>query len=163
MSEIFKIKESGSLGRGLFAAKLIKKGEQILEFKGPIISYEETKKYIPDMGNPIQISSYEYIDLLAPGVLANHSCSPNAGVKNDRHLVAIEDILPGQEIFYDYSTAMEEDDWTIECKCGSPNCRHIIWDFRHLPIEVQKKYLDLNIVQSFIAKKLLANIAQHRI
>ncbi len=164
MSEIFEIKESGSLGRGLFAKKLIKKDEQILEFTGPIISLEEALQKPPDkLSCPLQIGPTEYIDIQEPGVLANHSCSPNAGVKNDRYLVAIDDILPGQEIFYDYSTTMDEDNWTLECKCGSPNCRYVIGDFRHLPIEVQKKYLDLNIVQFFIAKKLLANIAQHRI
>jgi hypothetical protein len=160
MSEIFEIKESGSLGRGLFAAKLIKKGEQILEFTGPIISTEEVLQKPPDkLSCPLQIGPTEYIDIEEPGVLANHSCSPNAGVKNDRYLVAIEDILLGQEIFYDYSTTMDENDWTLECKCESPNCRHIIGDFRHLPIEVQKKYLDLNVVQSSIARELLANIS----
>jgi hypothetical protein len=164
MSEIFEIKESGILGRGLFATNLIKKGDQILEFTGPIISFEEVlQKPTDKLGCPLQIGSIEYIDIQEPGVLANHSCSPNAGVKNDCYLVAIEDILPGQEIFYDYSTTMDGDNWILECKCGSPNCRHIIGDFRYLPIEVQKKYLDLNIVQSFIVKELLANIAQHRI
>ena len=164
MSEIFKIKESGILGRGLFATKLIKKGEQILKFTGPIISLEEALlKPTNKLSCPLQIGPTEYIDIQEPGVLANHSCSPNAGIKNDYYLVAIEDILRGKEIFYDYSTTMDKDNWTLECKCGSPNCRHIIGDFRHLPSEVQKRYLDLNIVQSFIATKLMANIAQHRI
>ena len=108
---------------------------------------------IPDMGKPLQIGPNEYIDSQEPGVLVNHACFPNAGIRNDRFLMAIQDILPGQEIFFDYSTTMDEDNWTLECKCGSPNCRHIIKDFRYLPIDVQRKYLKLNIVQSFIAKK----------
>ncbi|HAL50200.1 MAG: Nuclear protein SET [Candidatus Uhrbacteria bacterium GW2011_GWD1_41_16] len=162
MSKIFEIKESGSLGRGLFATRLIKRDELILEFIGPIISFEEAlQKTLDKLSCPLQIGPREYVDIQEPGVLANHSCSPNAGVKKDHYLVAIEEILPGQEIFYDYSTTMDEDNWTLECKCGSPNCRHIIGDFRHLPLDIQKKYLDLNIVQSFIAKKLLTNIAQH--
>jgi len=163
MSEIFEIKESGSLGRGLFATQLIKKGGQILEFTGPFISLEEAWQKAPDkLSCPLQIGPTQYIDIQEPGVLANHSCSPNAGVQNDRFLVAIQDIQPGQEIFYDYSTTMEtmdEDNWTLECRCGGPNCRHTISDFRCLPPEVQESYLQLNIVQSFIRGKLLKSIA----
>ena len=160
MSEIFEIKESGSLGRGLFATRLIKQGEQILEFTGPIISLAEAlQKPLDKLSCPLQIGPTEYIDIQEPGVLTNHSCLPNAGVRDDRFLVAIKDIPLGQEIFYDYSTTMDEDNWTLECKCGSPNCRNTIKDFRYLPPDTQKSYLELNIVQSFIRKKLLANIA----
>lgn len=162
MSEKFEIKESGNFGRGVFAVIPIKKDEMILEFTGPIISLEQAlQKPMDKMSCPLQIESTKYIDIQAPGVLVNHSCSPNAGIKNDRFLVALKDILPGQEIFYDYSTTMDEDNWTLSCECGCQNCRHIIGDFRHLPLDVQKKYLDLNIIQSFIRGKLLTNIAQH--
>lgn len=157
--EKFEIKESGSLGRGLFATQLIKKDEQILEFTGPIISFEETLQKGDKEANPLQIGPIEYIDIQEPGVLVNHSCSPNAGVRNDKFLVAIEDIQPFIEIVFDYSTTMDEDSWTLECKRGCPNCRHIIKDFKYLPLNVQKNYLKLNIVQSFIRKKFLSTIA----
>ena len=58
-----------------------------------------------------------------------------------------------EEIFYDYSTTMDEDSWTLQCKCGSQNCRKIVKDFKFLPQELQKKYLELNIVQNFIKKQ----------
>jgi len=146
------------LGKGLFATQLIRKGGQILEFTGPIISLEEALQKTPDkLSCPLQIGPTQYIDIQEPGVLVNHSCSPNAGVQNDRFLVAIQDIQLGQEIFLDYSTTMDEDNWTLECKCESQNCRHIIGDFRHLPPELQKNYLRLGIIQSFIRKKLLAS------
>jgi len=41
MSEIFEIKDSRDLGRGLFATKLIKTSEQILEFTGQVITTQE--------------------------------------------------------------------------------------------------------------------------
>ena len=153
MSDIFEIRKSQVSGLGLFAKKLIKKREQILKFTGEIISSHGTEKYIPDMGNPLQIGSNEYIDLEEPGVLVNHSCFPNAGIRNDCYLIAIQDIQPGQEIFYDYSTTMDEDDWTLECKCGETNCRNIIKDFRYLPPDIQENYLSLDIVQSYIKEK----------
>ncbi|MFA4818459.1 MAG: SET domain-containing protein [Patescibacteria group bacterium] len=147
--------DSGNFGRGVFATKPILKGECMLEFTGPVISPEQAlQKPLDKLSCPLQIGSTEYIDIQEPGVLVNHSCSPNAGIKDDRFLVAIEDISPGQEIFYDYSTTMDEDNWTLQCECKGQNCRHTIGDFRHLPPDLQKKYLELNIVQSFIRKKL---------
>lgn len=85
MSKIFEIKENGSLGHGLFAVQPIEKGGLILEFTGPIISLAEAlQKPADKLSCPLQIGPTTYIDLEGPGVLANHSCSPNAGVKNDR-------------------------------------------------------------------------------
>lgn len=162
MFEKFEVHDSGRLGKGLFVTELIKKGELILEFIGPVITFEEAlQKPMAQLTYPLQVGPKEYLDIQEPGVLANHSCSPNAGVKNDRFLVAIQDILPGQEILWDYSTTMDEDNWTLECKCGSPNCRSIIGDFRHLPLALQKRYLDLNIVQSYIKQAMSAHRISH--
>lgn len=146
------IRESGNLGNGIFANRLIQKGEQILKFTGPIISFEEMLARPPEVHSyPLQITKAEYIDLEVPGVLVNHSCDPNAVIKNSCFLVALKEIQPGQEIFYDYSTTiLDEDDWTMICQCGSKNCRLIIGDFRSLPSEIQKKYLQLDMVQPFI-------------
>jgi len=159
MTGRFEIKMTERKGRGLFATTLIKKDEQILEFIGPIISLEEAlQKSSEQKSNPLQIGPKEYIDIAEPGVLANHSCSPNSGIKNDRFLIALVDVLPGQEICYDYSTTMDEDNWTLNCVCGESSCRKVIRDFKDLPLEVQQKYCDLNIVQSFITEKLLVNV-----
>lgn len=163
MVEKFEIKESGSLGKGIFATSLIKHGEGVLQYTGPIISLEEAlQKPNGKEGDTIQIGLLEYIDPEEPGLYTNHSCSPNAGIRDDRFLVALWDIQPGEEICFDYSTAIYNDVWTMECLCQSPNCRRIIGDFRDLPRKLQNKYLELNIVQSFIKQALLANIAQQR-
>ncbi len=159
MTGRFEIKMTERKGRGLFATTLIKKNEQILEFIGTIILLEEALQKPPDQkSNPLQIGPKEYIDIAEPGVLANHSCLPNSGIKNDRFLIALVDILPGQEISYDYSTTMDEDNWTLNCVCGELNCRKVIGDFKNLPLGLQKKYCELNIVQSFIRDKLLVNV-----
>ena len=140
-------------GRGIFATRIIKKDEKILEFAGPMIFFEEALLKSPETSsNPLQIGQQVYIDIEEPGVLANHSCAPNAGIKNDRFLMALEDIYPGQEICYDYSTTMDEDHWTLVCKCEHPLCRGVVKDFKYLPLELQKKYRELGIVQSFIKK-----------
>ncbi|MBI4151924.1 SET domain-containing protein [Candidatus Woesearchaeota archaeon] len=154
MSSLFQIQESYGTGRGLFATRLLKRGEQILEFTGPIISLEQAlQKPADKLGFPLQIGSREYIDLEEPGVWVNHSCLPNAGISKDIFLVAIKDILPGEEIVYDYSTTMDDHTWTLECRCRSHNCRGLIRDFKDLPYDEQRKYLEQNIVQSFIREK----------
>ena len=48
---------------------------------------------------------------------------------------------------------MDEDNYTLECMCGSPHCRRVVLDFKFLPKEIQDKYLDLGGVQSFIGLK----------
>jgi len=151
MPRIFVVKKC-RLGKGLFAAREIKKGEIILEFNGRVMSGNEVLKSGRE-SYPIQIGADKYMDWGKPGEIINHSCNPNAGVKSNNQVIAIKDIKKGEEITWDYSTSMDEDDWEMDCKCGSKNCRKRIRDFKYLPKSLQKKYLKLGIVQGFIAKK----------
>jgi len=93
-----------------------------------------------------------YICLEEPGSLVNHSCNPNSGIKFDKNLIAIKNIKKDEQVFYDYSTAMDEDSFTMQCDCRKPDCRKTVKDFKYLPADVRKKYLKLGIVQKFIAK-----------
>lgn len=149
------------VGRGVFAKKRIRKGEHILMFNGPIVTSQQAmdmdmERFGKRLGNALQVGHDEYIYIEEPGRLVNHSCDPNAGIKNDNVLVAIQEIEKGEEIRYDYSTTMDEDypgmdNWTMECECGTKNCRKTIRDFKHLPEETIERYLKLGIVQRFIA------------
>jgi len=155
MTDIFYIDET-EVGKGLFALRDIKKGEKILEFKGPIVTSSQAKdsdmdRYGKLLGNALQIGKNKYIYLEESGRVANHSCNPNAGIRNDVELIAIKPIKKEQEIKYDYSCTMDEDCWTMKCSCKEKNCRKIIKDFKYLPKEIKKKYLKLKIVQTFIA------------
>ena len=104
--------------------------------------------------NALQIDDCLYLDIGAPGVYANHSCCPNAGIRQDRQLVALRPIQAGEEIRYDYSTTMWEDHWTMDCRCGQVNCRRLIADFHTLPPLLQRRYLHLQVVQTFIVRRL---------
>lgn len=144
------------VGKGVFAKRPIKKGEMILRFRGELINSKQIKiREKSRQRNSLQIGNDKYIDLEKPGVLANHSCNPNAGIKEDKILVAIRNIKKDEEIRYDYSATMDEDDWTMKCRCHQKNCRKIVKDFKCLPKSTQKKYLRLNIAQRFIAEKYL--------
>lgn len=92
----------------------------------------------------------------------NHSCNPNSGLKiNGKKvfLIAIEDIKKDDEITWDYSTTMDEDDWEMDCNCDSKNCRGRIRDFKYLPSDIQKRYLDLGIVPEYISKNFKKEFA----
>lgn len=140
-----------NFGRGLFAKKAIKKGEEIFKFTGKTISFKQTLEREDNFGDPLQIDKDLYLNLEEPVRFINHSCNPNTGIKDNVILIAFDYIQKGEEIYFDYSTTMDEDHWVMQCKCGNTNCRNTIRDFKYLPAQIKQKYLDLNIVQKFIA------------
>lgn len=144
------------LGRGVFAAKTFAEGETILRFTGQMIRFADTVAKGDAEANPLQVGPDAYMDLEAPGVLTNHSCEPNAGIRDDVVLVALKPVAAGEEIRYDYSTTMWEErgGWTMPCRCGAAACRGVVDQFPTLPADVQKRYLLLGIVQQFIVERL---------
>lgn len=158
-SEKFLILKDTKNGRGVFASKDFKKGEIIFKFYGDFFTYDELPApYSKVEDRYVQIGENLY---LGPSGdvddFFNHSCDPNSGLKingKEVFLVAIKDIKKGDEICWDYSTTMDEDDWEMNCNCGSKSCRGRIRDFKYLPSDIQKKYLDLGIVPEYIQKNL---------
>jgi len=143
-----------ALGRGLFAAQSFRPGQPILVLTGPVLDRAEVLSLDGDRAFALRIGPDEYLDTMPPGRYANHSCDPNAGIMNDRKLIALRAIEMGEEIRFDYSTTMSEGHWTMECRCGQPTCRRVILDFHHLPPITQNRYLQLGIVQRFIVNEV---------
>lgn len=136
----FKVVENTPLGRAIFSTETIQEGEIICKFLGPIINLRQFfEKYEPDGCNVLQIGYDEYIDVIEPYVLFNHSCNPNAGVRNAGILFALKNIEKGEEITFDYSTTVDDVIWSMECKCNQAGCRKTIGDFQTLPHE-RKEY-----------------------
>ncbi len=146
--------EHCDVGLGVFANRDLAPGDVILEVDGPIIDFAETKRRGPRECMAIQIGFDRYIDTKAPGVFVNHSCEPNAGIRNDKYLVALKPIPQGQEIRFDYSTTMEEQSFTMQCLCGAPSCRKVIRDFSTLPAHLVSRYISEGIVMSFIVDRV---------
>ena len=137
------------LGRGLFAEEPIAAGRQILEFTGPLLTLLEVRAKGPLAANALQIGIDRYRYLDEPGRFVNHSCAPNAGVKDDTRLVALRDIAGGEEIRFDYSTTVS-DGWTMPCRCGAPECRGLVVAYQLLPAALRERYAFLGLVQRFI-------------
>ena len=147
-----------AFGLGVFARLPLQEGDEILRFEGPVITLAAALARGDEQGNVLQIGDEAYIDIGAPAVLVNHSCQPNAGIRDDTRLVALRPITAGEQVFYDYSTTMWEGSWTMRCDCGSPQCRTIVDDFPTLPKLLKAEYLRLGIVQRFIQQRLCGRL-----
>jgi uncharacterized protein len=145
---------SSDLGHGVFAAQAFRPGQPILVLAGPVLDQAEVRALGGNRAYALQIGPDEFLDTMPPGRYANHSCDPNAGIKNDRMLIALRAIETGEEIRFDYSTTMSADHWTMECRCGQLACRRVILDFHHLPPIAQNRYLQLGVVQRFIVNEV---------
>ena len=143
-----------NVGLGVFAQRDLLPGEVILALEGPMIDFAETKRRGTRECMAIQIGPDQYIDTRPPGVFVNHSCEPNSGIKGSQFLVALRRIRKGEEIRYDYSTTMEEQSFTMDCRCGAPTCRRIVMDFSTLPRRLRDQYLSQGIVMDFILARL---------
>jgi hypothetical protein len=49
---------------------------------------------------------------------------------------------------------MDEDDFEMPCRCGAPNCRGLVRDFKHLPDDLKSRYASLGIVPAYNHKYL---------
>ncbi|HSV15089.1 MAG TPA: SET domain-containing protein-lysine N-methyltransferase [Tepidisphaeraceae bacterium] len=136
-------------GRGVFASTHLSAGARLLRFTGPLLRYEQTTPQTL----ALQIGLDLYIgESGGADDCVNHSCDPDAGLVidgTDVQLIALRDIAAGEQVTFDYSTTMDEDDFEFDCLCGSPNCRRRIRDFKHLPAEVQRRYVELGVVPEY--------------
>jgi len=135
-----QVRNSGVHGRGVYALAPIAAGETIIEYTGELISWDEAMERHPhDPKQPnhtfyFHIEDGRVIDALYGGNSSrwiNHSCEPNCETdeSNGRVFIkALQDLSPGEELFYDYGLTIDER-YTpklkkeFACYCGSPFCR----------------------------------------
>jgi SET domain-containing protein len=145
--QLLRVENSGIQGRGVFAARRIRKGRRIIEYTGEIIdSAEEARRYDDDAMSRhhtflFKIDEKTTIDATQTGSIArfiNHSCDPNCeAVWEDRriYIEAIKNIQPGIELCYDYAyehdgpLTKEQREFYV-CRCGAKNCRGTIIKLR---------------------------------
>lgn len=146
MSRRFVARRSPIHGNGVFATAPIKKGEEIIEYKGTLMTHGEADVMYGDGGETghtflFTLNDDYLIDANRKGNTArwiNHSCDPNCQAlvlededgnpRKDKVVIeAIRNIKPGEELTYDYGitldvphTARLKKVW--KCLCGSPKC-----------------------------------------
>ena len=148
---MFHIATTEEKGRGLFAKRKIFKDEHVIEIKSVPVDVDAVEK--EDEQYLLQVDTDRYVRARNSAIFINHSCEPNTGIRENSSIVAIKDIEEDEELCFDYSTTMDEDDWTMECRCGNKNCRGLIRDFKYLSNKQKVEYLRKDIVMSFIAEQ----------
>lgn len=131
-------------GKGVFATTDIPRGEQVFEYKGQRIFWDEALRRHPhDPENPnhtfyFDIDNDTVIDGKVGGNASrwvNHSCKPNCKAKQEEvdgktrvFIYAKRNIKRGEELFYDYGLIID-DKITKKlkkeylCLCGARTCR----------------------------------------
>jgi len=148
-------------GYGLFAGRAVGRGELLFSLRGRL--FGGNKRGLDDewFVHSYQLERDLYLYPETPeGRYINHSCDPNAGLREDLEMVALRDIAAGEEVAFDYSTTMSERSWTMPCSCGSPCCRSEISDFHDLPAEAKRRYLEAGVVQRFIIREVFERAAR---
>lgn len=149
-------KPSPIADKGIFVDEPVKKGQKVLKFDGPIISWNEAvTKGRENHVVPVDID--KYVDIYEPESLVNHSCDPTTGFSGPSTLIALRDLKKGDEITFDYSL-VTADSWTMDCHCGAKNCRGKISDYADLPQDVKERHKDVTpkwIKKNYLLDKIL--------
>jgi uncharacterized protein len=154
-----EVRESRIHGRGLFATADIAKGEIVAVKGGHIVDRKTLREEItPRLGSvEIQIDDDLFIAPVTDEecersmLYSNHSCDPNLGMRGEITFVAMRDIRAGEELTHDWAMT-DDDDYSIECKCGARNCRKIVTGKDWRRPELQKRYA--GYFSAFLARKV---------
>ncbi len=140
------VSESTIHGNGLFASKLIAESDVLVMFGGTIFNIDDIRKGLCDPKTTIAISEKQWLGNLfdaakEPDDYINHSCLPNAGLRDALTLVATKNVEAGDEIVVDYSVWVNDPGYllTENCLCGSSNCRKRITGNDWMRLDVIKQ------------------------
>jgi uncharacterized protein len=154
-----KVRDSKIHGRGLFATANIAKDEIVAVKGGHIISREQLREKVTPRLGPVEIQIDDDL-FIAPVteeerecsmLFTNHSCNPNLGIRGEITFVAIRDIRAEEELTHDWAMT-DDDDYSVECNCGVPNCRKILTGKDWQRPELQTRYA--GYFSEYLAKKI---------
>lgn len=153
-SDLVEVRNSAIHGRGVYAAKSIKKGSRVMEYVGERISHAEADRRFWEKGEDdghtflFVVNHRTVIDGTHGGNDAryiNHRCEPNCETVTEGNRIfidAVKDIKKGEELGYDYQLTWDSGDDPEElklydCRCGAKKCRGTMLD--KLPLDEQRR------------------------
>jgi uncharacterized protein len=114
-------------GKAVYARDVIEPGELIAVWSGRIVSAEELDELPEEIRrHTVQVEETLYLASHGPDEgpdFINHSCDPNTGLEGQIALVALQRIMPGEEVTIDYAMCDGSPYDEFDCACGSPICR----------------------------------------
>lgn len=144
ISEKVEVRVSEINKKGMFAKELIRAGEIVYIKGGHILTRDELfssgviNSYLP-ISDDYFLGAISKDEEESIKLYNNHSCDPNCGMHGEISFVAIRDIEVGEELTIDYAF-IDNEDYSFECHCGSPNCRHTVTGFDWTKRNLQEKY-----------------------
>src|SRR5882724_6203072 len=159
-----EVRESNIHGRGLFATADIAKDEVVAVKGGHIVSREQLREQVTPRLGPveIQIGDDLFITPVTQGqrdgsmLYSNHSCNANLGMRGEITFVALRDIRAGEELTHDWATT-DDDDYSVQCKCGSPQCRGTLTGKDWQLPELQERYA--GYFSAYLAAKIALTLS----
>ncbi|MDQ2824745.1 MAG: SET domain-containing protein-lysine N-methyltransferase [Verrucomicrobiota bacterium] len=154
-----EVRESPIHGRGLFATANIAKGEVVLAKGGHIVDRATLRSDITPKLGPVEIQIGDDI-FIAPVtederelsmLYSNHSCDANLGMRGEITFVAMRDIRAGEELTHDWATT-DDDDYSVQCKCGASNCRKTLTGKDWQRPDLQERYA--GYFSAYLAEKI---------
>jgi SET domain-containing protein len=156
-----ELRESKIHGRGLFARADIAKDEVVAVKGGHVIDGETLRRDVTPKLGPVEIQIDD--DLFIAPVTAeerelsmlytNHSCDANIGIRGEITFVAMRDIRADEELTHDWCTT-DDGNYSVECNCGSVNCRKILTGKDWQRPELQARYA--GYFSAYLARKIAA-------
>ena len=154
-----EVRESKIHGRGLFATADIARDEIVAVKGGHIVDRKTLGEKIAPVLGPVEIQIDDDL-FIAPVteeerelsmLYSNHSCDPNLGVRGEITLVAMRDIPAGEELTHDWAMT-DDDDYSLKCNCGVPDCRKILTGKDWQRSDLQRRYAGYFSV--YLARKI---------
>jgi len=154
-----EIRQSSIHGSGLFARADIAKDEIVAIKGGHIVDRQALKEKITPQLGPVEIQIGDGL-FIAPVTLeerelsmlySNHCCDANIGLRGEITFVAMREVHSGEELTHDWCMT-DDDEYLVECNCGSPSCRKRLTGKDWRRPELQRKYA--GYFSAYLANKI---------
>ena len=156
-----EVRESKIHGRGLFATADIAKDEIVAVKGGRIVDRSTLREKITPLLGPVEIQIDDDL-FIAPVtdeerelsmLYSNHSCDANLGMRGEITFVAMRDIRADEELTHDWATT-DNDNYSVECRCGAPNCRKTLTGKDWQRPDLQERYA--GYFSTYLLRKIAA-------
>jgi len=147
LSPKIEVRESIMGGSASPKTMFIAKNEIVAVKGGHVVDRKTLREKITPRLGPVEIQIDDDL-FIAPVIeeerelsmlYSNHSCDPNLGMRGEITFVAMRDIRAGEELTHDWAMT-DDDDYSIECKCGAPDCRKTLTGKDWQRPDLQKRY-----------------------
>lgn len=144
MNPKLEVRNTATCGKGVFAKFEIAQAERVIILGGAVIpATAEQGDYGVQISEDLVLAAPTKMDICDADYV-NHSCDPNVGFQGQIVLVALRQIMSGEEITFDYAMCLHPvpglSRYEMKCSCGKSNCRTLITEDDWENPTLQRRY-----------------------